>query len=310
MTEEVPPKGLGADAASEEGRRPGVAMDIHEVLEYLPHRYPFLLIDRVLSYTPGESLTALKNVTFNEHFFTGHFPRRPVMPGVLIIEALAQATGVLAYKTAGTTPASGPTNYLAAIDNARFKQPVEPGDQLIFEVRLTRAVRGIWNFSGEVKVDGRGVASADLMCARRDIVVCSTRARSSTPRPSWRRMSTAGRSPSSALMWSLAPVPGKGRMSSSTVRRASAATIKFSSSRRSARCRRTRNTVANPLCSRSATATSSANSAPSIAAPNRAAASPGSATTIGSWRTCTSRTIAWSATTPSSPIMPRWPAMW
>lgn len=171
MTEEIP-KGLGADMdAAEEGKRPGVAMDIHEVLQYLPHRYPFLLIDRVLEFVPGESLVALKNVTFNEHFFTGHFPRRPVMPGVLIIEALAQATGILAFKTAGTTPASGTTYYLAAIDNARFKQPVEPGDQLIFEVKLTRAVRGIWKFSGEVKVDGRVVASADLMCARRDIVV-------------------------------------------------------------------------------------------------------------------------------------------
>lgn len=169
MTEEVPPKGFGAEA--EEGRRAGVAMDIHEVLKYLPHRYPFLLIDRVLDFVPGESLTALKNVTFNEHFFTGHFPRRPVMPGVLIIEALAQATGILAFKTAQTTPASGTTYYLAAIDNARFKQPVEPGDQMILEVRLTRAVRGIWKFSGEVKVDGRVVASADLMCARRDVEV-------------------------------------------------------------------------------------------------------------------------------------------
>lgn len=173
MTEEVPPKGCGAeaDAAQDEGKRSGVAMDIHEVLKYLPHRYPFLLIDRVLDYKAGESLTALKNVTFNEPFFTGHFPRRPVMPGVLIIEALAQATGILAFKTAGTTPASGTTYYLAAIDNARFKHPVEPGDQMILEVRLTRAVRGIWKFSGDVKVDGRIVASADLMCARRDVEV-------------------------------------------------------------------------------------------------------------------------------------------
>ncbi len=176
MTEEAAPKGCGAEAgaAQEQDKRAGAtacAMDIHEVLKYLPHRYPFLLIDRVLEFTPGESLVALKNVTFNEHFFSGHFPRRPVMPGVLIIEALAQATGILAFKTAETTPASGTTYYLAAIDNARFKQPVEPGDQMIFEVRLTRAMRGIWKFSGEVKVDGRVVASADLMCARREVDV-------------------------------------------------------------------------------------------------------------------------------------------
>src|SRR3569832_622307 len=292
MTEEVPPKGLGADAASEEGSRPGVAMDIHDVYEYLQHRYPFLLIDRVLEFVPGESLVALKNVTFNEHFFSGHFPRRPVMPGVLIIEALAQATGILAFKTAGTTPASGTTYYLAAIDNARFKQPVEPGDQLIFEVKLTSAVRGIWKFSGEVKVDGRDVASADLMCARRDVVVCSIRARSSTPRPSWRGMWRLGRTRSSVLSWSSVSVSGSGCSSSSWVFCSSAATIKSSSSLRSARCRRIKSTGANPRGSRSATVTSSASSASSIAARCRAAGSRTSATTIGSWPMCTSRTTA------------------
>lgn len=174
MTDEVPLKNGGAECGAGEAKRAegaDCAMDIHEVLKYLPHRYPFLLIDRVLAFTPGESLVALKNVTFNEHYFTGHFPRRPVMPGVLILEALAQATGILAFKTTQTTPASGSTYYLAAIDNARFKQPVEPGDQMILEVKLTRAMRGVWKFSGEVKVDGRIVASADLMCAHREVEV-------------------------------------------------------------------------------------------------------------------------------------------
>src|SRR3569832_2423204 len=292
MTEEVPPKGLGADAASEEGRRPGVAMDIHDVFEYLPHRSPFLLIDRVLEFVPGESLVALKNVTFNEHFFSGHFPRRPVMPGVLIIEALAQATGILAFKTAGTTPASGTTYYLAAIDNARFKQPVEPSEQQKNKEKHTRTKQSNRKNSGEVKVDGRVVASADLMCARREVVVCSLRARSSTPRPSWRGMWRLGRTRSSVPTCSSAPAPGSGRTSSSRAPRTSAATIKSSSSLRSARCRRIKSTGANPRGSRSATVTSSASSAPSIAARCRAAGSRTSATTIGSWPMCTSRTTA------------------
>jgi len=145
------------------------SMDINEIFKHLPHRYPFLLIDRVLACTPGKALTGLKNVSVNESFFMGHFPNRPVMPGVLIIEALAQATGILAFKTVQTTPASGTMYYLAAVDNARFKQPVQPGDQLILEVKLERAVRGVWKFSGEAKVDGKIVASADLMCAHREV---------------------------------------------------------------------------------------------------------------------------------------------
>jgi len=151
------------------GGEAGGAMDIQEVLRYLPHRYPFLLIDRVLSCVPGESLVAVKNVTFNEPFFTGHFPSHPIMPGVLIIEAIAQATGILAFRTAGTTPAEGTIYYLAAVDNARFKQPVVPGDRLRLEVRLTRALRGVWMFSGEASVDGRTVASCELKCARREL---------------------------------------------------------------------------------------------------------------------------------------------
>ncbi len=176
MSETVPPKERRSEnesaAASEQdaGAVP-FAMDIHEIFKHLPHRYPFLLIDRVLACTPGQALTGLKNVSVNESFFMGHFPSRPVMPGVLIIEALAQATGILAFKTVQTTPASGTMYYLAAVDNARFKQPVQPGDQLILEVKLERAVRGVWKFSGEAKVDGKVVASADLMCAHREVEI-------------------------------------------------------------------------------------------------------------------------------------------
>lgn len=140
-------------------------MDIHEILEHLPHRYPFLLVDRVVDYKPGEYLIGVKNVSFNEPFFTGHFPQRPVFPGVLIMEALAQATGLLAFKTQGKKPDGSSLYYFAGIDNCRFKQPVEPGDQLFLEVKLVTTKRNIWKFSAEAKVDGKVVASADLMCA-------------------------------------------------------------------------------------------------------------------------------------------------
>ena len=144
-------------------------LDIHEVLKYLPHRYPFLLIDRVVDFVPGESLTAIKNVTINEPFFPGHFPHRPVMPGVLILEALAQATGILTFKTQDTLPDDNSMYYFVGIDKARFKQPVEPGDQLVLEVKLLKSRRGIWSFSGEAKVDGKVVSAAELMCAAREI---------------------------------------------------------------------------------------------------------------------------------------------
>jgi len=144
-------------------------MDIHQVLEYLPHRYPFLLIDRVVDFTPGKSLVAIKNVTVNEPFFQGHFPHRPVFPGVLIMEALAQATGILAFKSTDTKPSNKSLYYFAGIDNARFKHPVEPGDQLRLEVEVLKTRRGIWKFKGEAKVDGKVVASADLMCAEQEI---------------------------------------------------------------------------------------------------------------------------------------------
>jgi len=174
MSDTAPPKerrleNESAAASGQDAEAVPFAMDIHEIFKHLPHRYPFLLIDRVLACTPGKALTGLKNVSINEAFFMGHFPSRPVMPGVLIIEALAQATGILAFKTVQTTPASGTMYYLAAVDNARFKQPVQPGDQLILEVKLERAVRGVWKFSGEAKVDGKVVASADLMCAHREV---------------------------------------------------------------------------------------------------------------------------------------------
>src|SRR5689334_17298815 len=114
-------------------------LDVHEILKLLPHRYPFLLIDRVLDIELGSTIVALKNVTMNEAFFNGHFPERPVMPGVLILEALAQAGGVLAYKSTNTTPSSGVLYYLAGIDNARFRRIVEPGDQLRLEVKVVRS---------------------------------------------------------------------------------------------------------------------------------------------------------------------------
>lgn len=142
-------------------------MDIGQVLEHLPHRYPFLLIDRVLECKLGESLTGIKNVTYNEPYFTGHFPNKPVMPGVLILEALAQATGILAFRTSNARPTDGSLYYLVGIDEARFKQVVIPGDQLVLKVEVIKAKRGIWKFNGEASVDGNVVATAILMCAER-----------------------------------------------------------------------------------------------------------------------------------------------
>jgi 3-hydroxyacyl-[acyl-carrier-protein] dehydratase len=140
-------------------------MDIQAILEHLPHRYPFLLVDRVLECEPGKRLKALKNVSVNEPMFTGHFPERPIFPGVLIMEALAQATGILAFKSQGKKPDGSSLYYFAGIDNCRFKQPVLPGDQLILEVEVLKAKRNLWKFNAEAKVDGKVVASAELMCA-------------------------------------------------------------------------------------------------------------------------------------------------
>jgi 3-hydroxyacyl-[acyl-carrier-protein] dehydratase len=143
-------------------------MDIHKVLSLLPHRYPFLLIDRVIELEPDRRLLAYKNVTYNEPFFTGHFPVRPVMPGVLIIEAMAQATGLLAMESRPDQIGSSSLYYFVGIDNARFKRPVEPGDQLHLEVLLKTVKRGIWMFSCEARVEGKVVATADIMCTARD----------------------------------------------------------------------------------------------------------------------------------------------
>jgi 3-hydroxyacyl-[acyl-carrier-protein] dehydratase len=144
-------------------------MDIHEILEYLPHRYPFLLIDRVVKVVPGKSIHAYKNVTINEPFFVGHFPHHPVMPGVLIMEALAQAAGILSFKTEDKKPTQSDVFYFAGIDEARFKRPVMPGDQLHLHVEIERQMRGVWKFKAEARVDGQLAAEARLMCAKRDL---------------------------------------------------------------------------------------------------------------------------------------------
>jgi 3-hydroxyacyl-[acyl-carrier-protein] dehydratase len=143
-------------------------MNIHKVLSLLPHRYPFLLIDKVVDFKSDEYLIALKNVTYNEPFFNGHFPVRPVMPGVLIIEAMAQATGLLAMASRPDEVGEKSLYYFVGIDKARFKRPVEPGDQLFLDVRLRNVRRGIWMFTGEARVDERIAATADIMCTARD----------------------------------------------------------------------------------------------------------------------------------------------
>jgi 3-hydroxyacyl-[acyl-carrier-protein] dehydratase len=140
-------------------------LDIEQIMRQLPHRYPFLMLDRVLDLVPGERIVALKNVTFNEPYFTGHFPHRPVMPGVMVIEAIAQASGILAFKTVGYVPTEQTRFYFVAIDKARFRKPVEPGDQLILTVKLLRAFKGIWKFHGLAEVDGVEVASTEIMVA-------------------------------------------------------------------------------------------------------------------------------------------------
>ncbi len=144
-------------------------MDIHQILQYLPHRYPFLLVDRVVSCEPGKEIMALKNVTINEPFFAGHFPHYKVMPGVLIIEALAQAAAILSFMTVGTKADANSVYYFVGIDNARFKRPVGAGDQLLLHVTLVRQLRGIWKFSAVARVDGAVVSEADLMCTMRDV---------------------------------------------------------------------------------------------------------------------------------------------
>ncbi len=140
-------------------------LDIEDMLRQLPHRYPMLLRDRVLECVPGETVRAIKNVSYNEPFFTGHFPARPVLPGVLILEAMAQAAGVLAYRSAGVMPTEETKLYFVGIDAARFRRPVVPGDQLLLEARLTRQIRGIWKFDAQASVDGAVAATAEIMVA-------------------------------------------------------------------------------------------------------------------------------------------------
>jgi 3-hydroxyacyl-[acyl-carrier-protein] dehydratase len=147
----------------------GHAMDIHAILESLPHRYPFLLVDRVLSIEPGKSIVALKNVTINEPFFPGHYPHHPVMPGVLIIEAMAQVAALLSFQTMPSRPDEKSVYYFAGIDGARFKRPVTPGDQLIIKVELTRSMRGVFKFKARAEVDGQLTAEAELMCTVKSV---------------------------------------------------------------------------------------------------------------------------------------------
>jgi 3-hydroxyacyl-[acyl-carrier-protein] dehydratase len=144
-------------------------LDIHQILKQLPHRYPILLVDRVIDLQLGKSIRAIKNVTINEPFFTGHFPHRPVMPGVLMLEAMAQAAALLSFATQGVTPDDKTVYYFAGIDGARFKRPVEPGDQLVMDVTLERAKAGIYKFKGVSRVGEEIACEAELMCTMRTV---------------------------------------------------------------------------------------------------------------------------------------------
>lgn len=144
-------------------------MDIREVLRHLPHRYPFLLIDRVTEYEPNKRLVAFKNVTINESFFSGHFPGYPVFPGVLLTEAMAQASAILAFRSQGITPDGGTLYLLAGIDRARFKRKVVPGDRIDVATNVARMSRGIWKFEAEVSVDGESASTAEILIAAREV---------------------------------------------------------------------------------------------------------------------------------------------
>jgi 3-hydroxyacyl-[acyl-carrier-protein] dehydratase len=144
-------------------------MDIHQILKQLPHRYPFLLVDRVLAIDKGKSIRTVKNVTINEPFFVGHFPRRPVMPGVLMLEAMAQSAALLSFATMDVTPDDKTVYYFAGIDGARFKRPVEPGDQLVMDVSLARMKSGIFKFHGAARVGEELACEAELMCTMRRV---------------------------------------------------------------------------------------------------------------------------------------------
>jgi 3-hydroxyacyl-[acyl-carrier-protein] dehydratase len=144
-------------------------LGINEIKEYLPHRYPLLLVDRVVDYELGKTITAIKNVTVNEEFFNGHFPHKPVMPGVLMIEAMAQTAALLSFKSMGIKPDENSVVYFVGIDNARFKRPVGPGDQLKMDVEILRNARGIWKYKAVGSVDGQVALEAELMCTIRSV---------------------------------------------------------------------------------------------------------------------------------------------
>ena len=143
------------------------SLDITQIKEYLPHRYPMLLVDRVLDWQTGKNIVAIKNVTANEEFFNGHFPHKPVMPGVLMIEALAQTAALLSFLTMGQKPDENSVVYFIGIDGARFKRPVVPGDQIRMEVEIVRHARGIWKYHARATVDGQIAVEAELMCTMR-----------------------------------------------------------------------------------------------------------------------------------------------
>lgn len=145
------------------------SMDIQEILKHLPHRYPFLLVDRVQAVEPSKDIVALKNVTINEPFFAGHFPHYAVMPGVLVIEALAQAAAILSFVSTARKPDDQSVIYLVGIDNARFKRPVVPGDQLWLHARFVHAKRGLWKYAAQAKVDGQVAAECEMMCMERNV---------------------------------------------------------------------------------------------------------------------------------------------
>lgn len=143
------------------------SLDINQIKQYLPHRYPMLLVDRVLTWESGKSITAIKNVTANEEFFNGHFPNKPVMPGVLMVEAMAQTAAILSFLTMGQKPDENTIVYFVGIDNVRFKRPVGPGDQLKMDVEILRVARGIWKYKAVATVDGQLAVEAELMCTLR-----------------------------------------------------------------------------------------------------------------------------------------------
>ena len=145
------------------------SMDINQILDHLPHRYPFVLVDKVLSYELGKSIDAIKNVTINEPFFPGHFPHFPVMPGVLVVEALAQAAAILSFKTLNEKPNDHSVYYFVGIDKARFKKPVIPGDQLKLNVSIERTIKGIWKYKGIAMVEDEIAAEAEIMCVLKEI---------------------------------------------------------------------------------------------------------------------------------------------